>query len=151
MMAPKMPADDPARAEELYTRGLAVQRGGDKPGGIALFYRAIQADPTFAPVRNHLAWLRATDPDPAFRDGAEAVRLAEAACKQAVGKEPSEFAANCLDTLAAAQARAGRFDDAVASAARAVAMMELLGKPRAARSFRRRQEMYLRKQPYQDR
>lgn len=145
------PADSPARAEHLYKQGLGVQRDGDKKGAIALFYRSIQADPNFAPVRNHLAWLRATDPDPAWRDGAEAVKLAEAACKLAVGAKPSVFAANCLDTLAAAEARAGRFDDAVASAARAVAMMESLGNPRAARSFRDRQQMYLRKQAYEDR
>ena len=147
--APQMPAD-PARAETLYRRGLAVQKGGDKAGAIALFCQAIAADPGHAEVRNHLAWLRATDPDPALRDGLEAVRLAEAACKVAVGEAPSVFAANCLDTLAAAQARAGRFQDAVATAGRAAAMMERLGNRRAARSFRNRGEMYRRRQRYQE-
>ena len=148
--APQAPAD-PDRAMALYRQGLTVQQGGDTPGAIALFYQAIQADPGHAEVRNHLAWLRATDPDPALRDGAEALRLAEAACRIAIGKEPDAFAANGLDTLAAAQARAGRFDDAVATAGRAAEMMDSLGNRRAARSFRDREEMYRQKQPYQDR
>ena len=148
-VVPRTPPD-PARAKALYKKGLAVQRSGDKPAGIALFYQAIQADPGHAPVRNHLAWLRGCDPDPKLRDGAEAVRLAEAASRLAAPGAPSIFTANVLDTLAAAYARTGRFADAMKSAGRAAAMMDELGNRRAARSFRDRQEKYRQSEPHQD-
>jgi tetratricopeptide (TPR) repeat protein len=53
------------------------------------------------------AWLRATCPDPAFRDGKQAIKDATAACKFLHWDEGR------LDTLAAAYAEAGDFDSAV--------------------------------------
>ncbi len=50
-----------------------------------------------------------------MRDGAEAVRLAEQADKTTGGANPG-----VLDTLAAAYAEAGRFEEAQATARRAV-------------------------------
>ncbi len=64
---------------------------------------------------NNIAWIRATHPDPRHRDGAEAVRLAERACRRS--KEP---VAVLYSTLAAAYAEAGRMPDAVRAGARAV-------------------------------
>lgn len=137
------PKADPAGAKALYERGLAIQRGGDVAGGIRHFYLALQADPDCAAALNHFAWLRATDKDPKLRDGAEAVRMAERACKVALAADrPGIFAANCLDTLAAAHAEAGRFDQAVATARRAVAMAEKLRNRGAARSFASRLRLF---------
>ncbi len=142
---------DPALAKALYARGLAVQKQGRKDEAIKLYYQAIQADPNHAPVLNHLAWLRAADPQARYRDGAEAVRLAEAACASVVDPaRPSVLAANCLDTLAAAYARAGRFDEAVKAARQAIAMAEALGRRGAARSFAARLELFEKRQPYHD-
>ena len=139
---------DRAKAEDLYNRGLAVQRAGDVHAGIKLFYESIQADPSYAAVRNHLAWLRATDTDARLRDGKEAVRLSEAACKVAVDeKSPSIFAANCLDTLAAAYAEAGRFREAIAAAKRAAAAARGVGNRRAARQFEGRIELFEQRKP----
>jgi Flp pilus assembly protein TadD len=57
---------------------------------------------------NNLAWIRATDRSAELRDGAQAVKLAERCCKL------SNYKMNgTLDTLAAAYAEAGRFDDAI--------------------------------------
>lgn len=55
---------------------------------------------------NQLAWQLATDPDPAWRDGARAVELA----KRAVELEPLP---SYQDTLAAARAETGDFAEAV--------------------------------------
>jgi len=62
---------------------------------------------------NNLAWILATHEDPKLRDGAEAVRWAE----QVVAADGSADPAT-LDTLAAAFAEAGRFDDAIGVANR---------------------------------
>jgi Flp pilus assembly protein TadD len=59
-------------------------------------------------VANNLAWLLATCPEAAYRDGPRALRLAEWACKATSHKSPP-----LLDSLAAAYAEVGRFDDAV--------------------------------------
>jgi TPR repeat protein len=56
---------------------------------------------------NGLAWIHATCPDPAYRDGAKAVDHALKACSNS----PDEYA--YVDTLAAAYARNGEFDKAV--------------------------------------
>ena len=118
---------------------------------IKLYYDAIRADPDYAPALNHFAWLRATDRDPKLRNGAEAVRMSERACKAVVEPDrPNIFAANCLDTLAAAYAEAGRFDDAVKTAGRAIAMAEELGKPNAARSFADRMRQFEKRQPHRE-
>ncbi|MGH7937293.1 MAG: tetratricopeptide repeat protein, partial [Bryobacteraceae bacterium] len=57
---------------------------------------------------NAIAWIRATCPGDAFRDGAEAVEKARRACEITRWKEP-----NCLDTLAAAYAEVGKFHAAI--------------------------------------
>ncbi|MBN1490202.1 MAG: tetratricopeptide repeat protein [Phycisphaerae bacterium] len=75
-----------------------------------------------AMLANNLAWLRATGPDAVDRGGTEAVLLAEWACGLTERAE-----ANYLDTLAAAYAEAGRFDDAVATAKEAVVLADRLG------------------------
>jgi len=59
-------------------------------------------------VANNLAWLLATCPDAAYRDGARALRLAEWACKATTFKSPP-----LLDSLAAAYAELGQFEEAV--------------------------------------
>ncbi len=63
---------------------------------------------------NNQAWDLATNPDPAKRDGAKAVTLAESACEQTQYRLPI-----LVGTLAAAYAEAGRFDEAVAMARKA--------------------------------
>ena len=75
---------------------------------------AIEASPDDPRPRNNLAWILATCPDASIRDGAGAVELLR------VVEQPSTKAApEVYDTLAAAYAEAGRFDEAVAMARRA--------------------------------
>jgi Flp pilus assembly protein TadD len=71
---------------------------------------------SFAPpeILNNLAWQLATSPDPKKRDAVQAEQLALRACEQ-THFEKTIF----LGTLAAAQAEAGKFDDAIATAQRA--------------------------------
>ena len=70
-------------------------------------------------VMNNLAWLLANSTNPSVRDASRAVRLAEEACKVTTFKEPA-----LLDTLAAAYAAAGRFDEAVNTAETALKLAE---------------------------
>jgi tetratricopeptide (TPR) repeat protein len=95
---------------------LAVARGDDSDA--ADHYRsAIVLQPRSQAIANDLAWLLATSPDPAVRN----VDAATAAAEQLAKDHESP---HHLDTLAAAYAAGGRFDDAVRTAARAAELAE---------------------------
>jgi tetratricopeptide (TPR) repeat protein len=81
---------------------LGNRAGGAKP------LREIAASAPDSPMMlNELAWLFATHPDTAWRDGAQALRLAERAC--ALNDRGN---LSLLASLAAAQAETGNFDEA---------------------------------------
>lgn len=131
-------------AKALYAKGIALQRKRQTEEAIRHFYLAIDVAPDFAPALNHLAWLRATNPDPALRDGLEAVRLAEQAVAAVRRQDPgSREESNCLDTLAAAYAEAGDFDQAVQAIRQAVALARKINQRSQARDFHSREQRYL--------
>ena len=90
---------------------------------------------------NGLAWLLATCPDPGVRDGKRAVELAKEACKSALGKKGNE-----LDTLAAAYAETGQFEEAVRQQEMALDDPEFT--KLAADGARKRLELYRQGKPY---
>jgi tetratricopeptide (TPR) repeat protein len=93
-------------ADRSFTQG--------RPDESVTFYReALKRDEDHPAATNNLAWLLATSRDPAVRDPAEAVAHAELAVLRG-GSDP-----RTLDTLAAAYAAAGRYEDAVRTAANA--------------------------------
>ena len=99
-----------ARAQLAYI--LCEQQNFEE--GIQQYILTLQTAPDVAEALNNLAWIRATHPNPAFRNGPEAVRLAERACA-VTHNQKTLF----MGTLAAAYAEAGRFNDAIAEAEKA--------------------------------
>jgi protein O-mannosyl-transferase len=86
---------------------------------------------------NELAWVLATCKDASLRNGAEAVALAEHAVELSRNHRPA-----ILGTLAAAYAEAGRFDDAVATATRALRLALAQNKTVLAHRLRARIKLY---------
>ena len=86
------------------------------------YQAALGVEPDNAAVLNNVAWVLATAPDEALRDGAQAVRLAERACELTGNQQTA-----CIGTLAAAYAEAGQFEKAVATARRACSRASSLG------------------------
>jgi tetratricopeptide (TPR) repeat protein len=82
--------------------------------GLAHLETALALAPEFADAWNHLAWILATHPETAVRDGKRAAACAERAC--ALQKTPS---ADMLRTLAAARAEARDFSGALEALAQA--------------------------------
>jgi tetratricopeptide (TPR) repeat protein len=114
----------------------------------ACFDKALRISPDHTFARAQLAWLLATCPDAAIRDGARAVRLATPL--PALSGEASPRA---CDILAAALAEAGRFDEAVATAERALALLRRPATPSAAEGspadeVQQRLRLYRQHQPY---
>ncbi|MCC7167527.1 MAG: tetratricopeptide repeat protein [Rhodospirillales bacterium] len=99
-----------------------------------------QEVPDDSSVLNALAWFRATATEAAYRNGAEAIGLAQ----QAMARRDSPF---FRDTLAAALAEAGRFESAVREAESAIRMVEQLGQSAVADRFKDRRDLYRQNQP----
>lgn len=89
-------------------RGQCYQYKKQPARALADFRMAVDRNPNSARALNTLAWMLATHHDAKIRNGKEAVTHAEAAVKVTARREPVY-----LDTLAAAYAECGRFEDAV--------------------------------------
>ena len=85
------------------------------PDAAVLEYQIVlRLNPTNSAALNDLAWIRAAAPEAKLRDGLEAVKFAEEACKLTEFHEPQ-----LIGTLAASYAQAGRFEEAIKTAERA--------------------------------
>lgn len=100
---------------------------------------ALTRDAKDANALNALARLRATCPDETFRNGQEAVELAQKASDLRQGKD-----AGSLDTLAAAYAEAGDFDQAIATQQKAISQ----AKGNVIGEFEARLKLYRDRQPF---
>ena len=96
----------PREAIVYDKRGNAWARKGDFKKAISDFDAALRISSDLVTACNNLAWLLSTCPEARYRDGVRAVRLAQ----RALELSPD---VSSMDTLAAAYAEAGRFDDAV--------------------------------------
>lgn len=98
-----------------FQLGQALRATGRAAAAEEAWTRALEGKPELVPALNNLAWLKATHPDAAVRNGAEAVKLAEKAVDITNGKNHVVLA-----TLAAAQAEAGDFEAAGKTGAEAL-------------------------------
>jgi protein O-mannosyl-transferase len=100
---------------------LQVAVAWDQAGALAnaaqAYRQALELKPEAPEILNNLAWLLATCPDEAVRDGAQAARLAERACELTGFQQVVP-----IGTLGAAYAAAGRWPEAVSTAEKACAL-----------------------------
>jgi tetratricopeptide (TPR) repeat protein len=134
---------DPTFITGLLLRAKAWKRRFDFNLAIADYTEAIHRDPDNPLPRLSLAWLLATCPVRAFRDGKRAVHEGRIACELTHWQDPE-----CLNSLAAACADTGDYPSAVKWQSRAVELLPRDEKTRAV--FRRRMFIYEAKHPYRD-
>jgi Flp pilus assembly protein TadD len=132
-------AAEQAPMDGVYRRELALvlHKQGRTADSRAEYEVSLRLDPNWPRDAIEQAWVLATHPEAARRNGVEALRLAEQAC-QAVGQPPAEF----LDTLAAASAEAGLFSQAASTAERAAAVADSEGRGELAGHIRERGALY---------
>jgi tetratricopeptide (TPR) repeat protein len=111
----------PAYSEALWAMASTLDGQGEYEEAIRFYRAALKAQPEQAGILNNLAWLLASCPEAASRNGPEAVRLATRACELTKYSQPL-----LIGTLAAAQAEAGDFPAAIATAERAAALATAL-------------------------
>jgi tetratricopeptide (TPR) repeat protein len=134
---------DPGDFLSCYMLGQVLQQQGRYAEAEQAYLGAIKANPGFVPACDSLARLLATCPDDKVRDGKRAIEYATTACERTSWKDPL-----CLDTLAAAHAEAGQFEEAVRYQTRALEDPALTGDLRTAAS--QRLELYRQKKPFRD-
>ncbi|MEI9970838.1 MAG: tetratricopeptide repeat protein [Ignavibacteriota bacterium] len=132
---------DPRDAQAHNDLGVALSLKRRFDEAAAQFREAIAYDPKSAQARSNLAWLLATCPETAIRNGAEALQLASNAAALSHGND-----ARVLDVLAAAYAETGRFREAVETGRRALQVAP----PPLAQALKARIAMYERKEAFRE-
>ncbi len=136
---------DPIQVDLRVETGRAYERCGDLTNAMFHFRATARIKKDSAPALNEIAWMLATQPDAHWRNGGEAVQLAARAC-ELTGNKKALF----VGTLAAAYAEAGRFDEAVTTANRAVELAKSGGEQELAARSERMAELFRTKQPFRD-
>lgn len=130
---------------DAYTlRGICYGKKGRYEEAIADFTKALEKKPHYLTYHG-LAWIYATSKNDKYRNAARAVELAQKALQ-------IHRNANSLNTLAAAYAEAGRFEEAVETQEEAI---ELLKKPGSAPKedlarYDRQLQAYKSKKPWRE-
>jgi len=132
----------PDNAEVLNNLGNALAEEGADGAAIAQYEKSLEIKPGQLNVLNNLAWLLATTPGPALRNGAKAVALATQASQLSAGTNPL-----ILHTLAAAYAEAGMYGQATATARRALVLAQAQQKDALAATLQKEIELYAAKTP----
>jgi len=123
--------------------GAALLEQGRTAEAIREFENALELRDDLLTVSNNLAWVLATTPDPTIRSPRRAVAAGENAARLTGNSD-----AAVLDTLAAAYAAAGRFDDAVQTLERAIEISREGGDEATVREFAGRLALYRARRPY---
>ena len=108
---------DPRNAQAYNNHGIVLSATGRSADALRDFRHALKLSPSQIGALTNLAWLEATDDDPAIRDGPDAVRLARRACELTRFKDY-----HAVEVLAASQAEAGNYDEATRDVEKALEM-----------------------------
>jgi Flp pilus assembly protein TadD len=133
----------PDNADTRCDLGSALGDCGRFDEAIAQFKQALQIQPDNVGAQKNLAWLRATCPIALQRNGEEAAKLAERANRRCDGKRP-----DVLDTLAAAYAELGWFQEALAVESKALKLATQQHDEPLADELRSRITLYEGGKPY---
>jgi tetratricopeptide (TPR) repeat protein len=106
---------DPELSTAYRNLGEAYGALGRRARAAEYFRKAAEREPRNVFVLNRLGWLLATSPEDGVRNAVRAVEAGEQAVRLTSRQDPVS-----LDTLAAAYAEAGRFDEAAATAREAI-------------------------------
>ena len=134
---------NPRYAEAHINLGKALLHMGRDDEAMMHLQQALQLNPRSVKIQSDLAWVLATASPAALRDGRRAVALAEQANQIAGGEDPV-----VLRTLAAAYAEAGRFDDAVRSAQKAMVLARAAGQSSLVGQLDGQLKLYAAKLPF---
>ena len=134
---------DPNDVTSFATRGSSYFEHGDYAKAFDDLREALSLEPNNPEALNDIAWCLAICPDQSFRNSKQAVEYATKSCEFTKWKE-----GRTIDTLAAACADAGDFDQAVKYEKQAMTMPDMSDKDRA--EAQERVDLYQQQKPYRE-
>jgi len=134
---------DPNSANAHDNLAIALTRLGRLDEAILHYRKAVEIEPNRLSAIASLAWLLATHPLAERRDGEEALVLAQRGCQLTGYAHPGP-----LNSLAAAYAELGRFDQAVKAAERALDLAKRAGDQQLAAEISPTLDSYRSGAPY---
>jgi tetratricopeptide (TPR) repeat protein len=134
---------DPSIAEAHFQASLILTSRKQMEPAVAHLKQAVALRPEWSDAAGQLAWIWSTHPNPAIRNGAGAVQVAERAVAAANRKDM-----RLLSVLAAAYAENGRFADAIRTAEEAIQLALSRGQTDHAKAIERKLELYRAGKPY---
>ncbi len=139
-------ASKPDSADAHAYLGTAIYYShGDVQNAIVEWRKALDLDPNQLIALRDAAHALAASPAASFRDGNEAIKLAERAVEVTKGADPIS-----LDTLAIAYAANSRFEEAIEATHDAEQLAEKMNNPGLAASLNEKLELYRAGRPYRD-
>ena len=109
------------------------------------FREALRLRPDWAAPLNELAWILATQPNSDLNERKEALNLALRAAELTRRQD-----SNVLDTLAASYASVGQFDQAVATAQKALELASASKNIKTVNTISKRLRLYKQSKPYRE-
>ena len=134
---------DPTYPAAYYNLGKIFSAQGKIEDAIFYYQQALYYSSNMTQALYNLSWILATCEDGNYRNGAEAVKLAEKLCQITKYKQPL-----ALDVLAAAYAETGKFDAAVLTAQKGLKLVLHQGPKELALELKKRLQLYQEKHSY---
>lgn len=134
---------NPLQDKAHYNLARIYDRQGDVEKAIYHYGKTIEADPGMTIGLYNLSWLLATHGGEGFRNGPEALKLADNLVQLTGGRQPLAF-----DALAAAYAEDGQFDRAVTEVKKGLVLASQYGPPELYTDMKNRLHLYENAQPY---
>ena len=134
---------NPNYAGAYYNLGKIFANQDKIEDAIFNYRRAILFNPNMTQAIYNLSWILATNKDKRYRNGEEAVKLAEKLCKITRNTQPI-----ALDALAAAYAEIKKFDDAILTAQKALKLALLYGPKELVLNLKKRLQLYKARRPF---
>ena len=136
----------PDDAETHYNLAQLLKHRGQISRAVQHYRQAVRLKPRWSAPLNNLAWILAIQPDDALGTPDEAVGFAQRAAEISKFQDPG-----ILDSLAAALAAAGQFDQAVAVARQALGLASAVQERKVAKAIQEHLDCYRDGRPYRER
>jgi Flp pilus assembly protein TadD len=133
----------PTYAIAYYNLGIISSKHDRVREAIPCYQKALQFNFNMTQALYQLSWILSTYEDAKYRNGEEALKLAEKLCKVTQYRQPLS-----LDALAAAYAETKKFDKAILTAQKGLELAELQGAKELAFGIKKRIGLYKKGQPY---
>ena len=130
-------------AGAYYNLGKIFSNQGKTEDAILYYRKTLHINPNMTQPLYNLSWIFATHRDAEYRNGEDALKLAQRLCEITRYKQPL-----ALDSLAAAYAAMGNFDNAVSTAKKAFILALDQGPEELVLGLKERLKLYRAERPY---